>query len=217
MEKITLKAEPRETGRHANRATRLGERVPGVVYGKNTAAQPISTDRKALGIALHQAGGGLIEMELTGQGTLHVLTREIQRHPTKHNVQHIDFYAVAMNQLVRLQVSVFLTGTAPILADPDMVLVRQSDSVEVECFPGDIPEHLVADLGILKTINDEITVKDLQVPTTVKVLTPEAHVLYSVTASRAAAEEEVTAESAEAPSADEVEVIRKRKAEEEEE
>ncbi len=216
MEKLVLKAEPRKTGRHANRELREGSRVPAVVYGRNTEAQAISTDRKALGIALHQSGGGLIEVELPGQPTLHVLAREIQRHPTKHYVQHIDFYAVAMNQLVRLQVSVVTTGTAPVLDDPDMVLVRQSDSVEIECYPGDIPEHLVADLSILATVDDEITVKDLQVPQTVKVLTPAEHVLYSVTASRAALEEEATEET-EAPAADEVEVIRRGKAEEEEE
>jgi large subunit ribosomal protein L25 len=215
MEKVVLKAEPRKIGRHANRELRLGERVPGVVYGKDTEAQAVSTDRKALGIALHQAGGGLIEMELTGQGTLHVLTREVQRHPTKHFVQHIDFYAVAMNQLVRLQVPIALVGTAPALADANMVLVRGTDIVEIECYPGDIPEHLLADLGVLKTMNDEITVKDLQVPATVKVLTPADHVLFSVTASRAGLEEEA-APAAEAPSPDEVEVVRKRKTEEEE-
>lgn len=215
MEKLVLKAEPRKTGRHANRELREGSRVPAVVYGRDNEPQAISTDRKALGIALHNSGGGVIEVELPGQPLLHVLAREIQRHPTKHNVLHVDFYAVAMNQLVRLQVSVITTGTAPVMDNPDMVLVRQSDSVEVECFPGDIPEHLVADLSILATVDDEITVKDLQVPEGVKILTPAEHVLYAVTMSRAALEEEAV-EGAEAPSADEVEVIRKGKEEEEE-
>ena len=216
MEKVVLKAEPRKTGRHSNRELREGSRVPGIVYGRETKPQPISTDRKTLGLALHQSGSGLIEMELPGQAVLHVLTREVQRHPTKHFVQHVDFLAVSMTQLVRLQISVVMTGTAPILEAPDMVLVRQSDSVEVECLPGDIPEHLVADMSILKTIDDEVTVKDLKVPANVKILTPGDHVLYSVTASRAALEEETT-EEAEAPSADEVEVIRKHKTEEDEE
>ncbi|OQA39999.1 MAG: 50S ribosomal protein L25 [Chloroflexi bacterium ADurb.Bin325] len=215
MEKLVLKAEPRKTGRHANRELREGSRVPAVVYGRNITAQAISTDRKTLGIALHQSGGGLIELELPGQPPLHVLAREIQRHPTKHHVQHIDFYAVAMNQLVRLQVAVVSDGVAPVLEDAEMVLVRQSDTVEVECFPGDIPEHLVADLSLLKTVDDEITVKDLHAPQGVKILTPAEHVLFSVSASRAALEEEAV-EGAEAPDADAVEVIRRGKAEEEE-
>jgi large subunit ribosomal protein L25 len=87
--------------------------------------------------------------------------------------------------------------------------------IEIECLPGDIPEHLVADLSTLETINDEIVVSQLRVPEKVKVLTPGDHVLFSVTASRAALEEEVE-ETEEAPSPDEVEVIRKRKPEEEE-
>jgi large subunit ribosomal protein L25 len=216
MEKLVLKAEPRKPGRHANRELREGSRVPAVVYGRDTEPQAISTDRKALGIAPHNSGGGVIEVELPGQPLLNVLAREIQRHPTKHNVLHVDFYAVAMNQLVRLQVSVVTTGTAPVMEDGDMVLVRQSDSVEVECFPGDIPEHLVVDLSGLATINDSVSVKDLQVPEGVKILTPAEHVLYSVTASRAALEEEET-EEAEETAADEVEVIRKGKEEEDEE
>jgi large subunit ribosomal protein L25 len=215
MEKVVLQAEPRTPGRHANRELREGERVPAVIYGKETAAQPVSLDRKQLGIALHRSGGGVIEVAVPGQGQLHVLAREVQRHPIKHYVQHVDFYAVSMTQRVRLQVTVVQEGVAPVMADPNMVLVRATDIVEIECLPGDIPEHLVADLSTLLTLNDEIVVSQLRVPETVKVLTPGDHVLFSVTASRAALEEE-TVEGAEAPSADEVEVIRKRKTEEEE-
>jgi large subunit ribosomal protein L25 len=213
MEKVVLKAEPRQTGRHSNRDIRNAAGIPGVVYGQHAEAQAISLNRKALGIALHKASGGVIEVELANQPTLNVLVREVQRHPTKHNILHIDFLAVSMTEKVKLHVPVVHEGQAPVMTNLDMVLVRGLDNVEVECLPGDIPEHLVADLSTLLTVDDEILVKELKVPAGVKVLTEGDHVVYAVTLSRAGAVEEVV--EVEAASPDEVEVVTKRKPKEE--
>jgi large subunit ribosomal protein L25 len=213
MEKVILKAEPRQTGRHSNREIRNAAGVPGVVYGQHAEAQAITLNRKALGLGLHKAGGGVIEMEFANQPTLHVLVREIQRHPTKHNILHIDFMAVSMTEKVKVHVSVMTQGQAPILTNPEMVLVRGLDSVEIECLPGDIPEHLMADLTTLATVDDEILVKELKVPAGVRVLTDGDHVVYAVTLSRAGAVEEAAEAGAANP--DEVEVVTKRKPKEE--
>src|SRR5512139_2244708 len=172
MENITLEATPRAAGRHSNRELRDAGRVPGVVYGKSHEALAVSMDRKLLGIALHKASGRPIEMQLPGEASLHVLAREIQRHPTKHSILHIDFMAVSMTEKVRLTVSVVPEGQAPATANnADLVLVRALDNVEIECLPGDIPEHLVADLSTLESVHDEILVRQLRVPEKVKVLT----------------------------------------------
>ena len=213
MEKVVLKAEPRQTGRHSNRDIRNAAGVPGVVYGQHAEAQAISLNRKALGIALHKASGGVIEVELANQPTLNVLVREVQRHPTKHNILHIDFLAVSMTEKVKLHVPVVHQGQAPVMTNLDMVLVRGLDNVEIECLPGDIPEHLVADLSTLLTVDDEILVKELKVPAGVKVLTEGDHVVYAVTLSRAGVVEEAV--EAETASPDEVEVVTKRKPKEE--
>lgn len=213
MEQVTLKAEPRATGRHANRELRNAERVPAVVYGKTLKALPISVDRKSLGIALHTAGGRTIELEIPGQGPVHVLPREIQRHPFKHTVLHVDFQAISMTEKVRVEVPIITEGESPLLANPEMILVRNLDTVEIECLPGDIPEHLTADLSRLATVDDEILARDLRVPPGVKILTEEDHVVFSVAISRAGLMEEAV--SAEAPAADEVEVVSKRKPKEE--
>lgn len=212
MENVVLQAELRKTGRHSNRELRNAQRVPAVIYGHGEEAVPVSLDRKALGIALHAASGGLMQVNLPGKPAMHVLVREIQRHPIRHNVQHIDLLAVSMTEKVRLHVPVVPTGTSPVLVNQDMVLVRGTDTVEVECLPNDIPEHLVADLSRLATVDDEILVQDLMVPANIKVLTEGSHVVFAVTMSRAAAVEEAQAE---APAADEVEIVSKRKPKEE--
>ncbi len=92
-------------------------------------------------------------------------------------------------------------------------MVRSLDNVEIECLPGDIPEHLVADLSTLQGVRDEVLVKQLNVPAGVKILTDPEQVLFAITPSRAAAVEEGTEE---APEAAEVEVVKKGKKEEEE-
>lgn len=212
MEQVILKAEPRATGRHANRELRNAERVPAVVYGKTLQALPISVDRKSLGIALHAAGGRTIQLEMPGRAPIHVLPREIQRHPVRHAILHVDFQAISMTEKVHVQVPIVTEGEAPVLANPEMILVRNLDTVEVECLPGDIPEHLVADLSRLTTADDEILVKDLIVPPGVHVLTEANHIVFSITISRAGLVEEAAAE---APAADEVEVVSKRKPKEE--
>ncbi len=216
MEKYTIQAEPRAAGRHSNREVRNAERVPGVVYGKGQEALAVSMDRKLLGIALHKASGRTIELEVPGQGSLNVLVREIQRHPTKHMILHVDLLAVSMTEKVRVSLAVVAEGQAPALSSQDLVLVRQADTVEIECLPGDIPEHAVADLSTLETVHDEILAKQLKLPEKVKLLTDEDQVLFSVTPSRAAAAEEDEEAIEEAPEADDVEVVRKGKKEEEE-
>jgi len=215
MEKFTIQAEPRAAGRHSNRELRNAERVPGVVYGKGQEAVAVSVDRKLLGIALHKASGRTIEMMVPGQGSLHVLARDIQRHPTKHTILHVDFLAVSMTEKVRVSLAVVAEGQAPALGNQDLVLVRQADTVEIECLPGDIPEHAVADLSTLESVHDEILAKQLKLPEKVKLLTDEDQVLFSVTPSRAAAVEEAEEAVEEAPEAAEVEVVKRGKKEEE--
>ncbi len=186
MEKITLDAELRGVGRHPVRELRDVARVPAVIYGAGVEAKPISVNAKALQKALHQAGSGLLTLQLVGDSPLNVLPREVQRHPVKHNVLHVDFQAVSMTEKLRLHVPLIHEGDAPAMKlNGDLVLVRNLDSIEIECLPADIPNHLVADLTKLLGDDDEVLVSDLAVPNGVKVLTAQDHVVFSLTLSRA--------------------------------
>jgi large subunit ribosomal protein L25 len=191
MEKITLDAELRGVGRHPVRELRDVARVPAVIYGAGVEAKPISVNAKALQKALHQAGSGLLTLQLLGDSPLNVLPREVQRHPVKHNVLHVDFQAVSMTEKLRLHVPLIHEGDAPAMKlNGDLVLVRNLDSIEIECLPADIPNHLIADLTKLQGDDDEVLVSDLTVPNGVKVLTAQDHVVFSLTLSRAGTLEE---------------------------
>jgi large subunit ribosomal protein L25 len=207
MEEITLQAEPRVPGRHQVRVLRNADHVPAVVYGPGVAPQPIAVNAKDLHKALH--GTGLLALQIGDQAPIQVLAREIQRHPVKRHLLHIDFQAVSMTETLRLHVPVIHEGTALALTNADVVLVRNLDTVEVECLPQDIPNHLSANLSGLQTVEDAIYVKDLAVPPGVEIITDPDHVVFSLTLARAAAEEE---EAPEAVEAGEVEVVAKGKA-----
>jgi large subunit ribosomal protein L25 len=209
MEKIVLQAEPRSVGRHQLREMREAKLVPAVIYGANKEAQVVAVDAKALHRALHAAGTGLVALQIGDQAPFQVLTREVQRDPVKRSLLHVDFQVVSMTEKLRLHIPIEQGGTAPVLSNPDMVLVRRMDAVEIECLPADIPPHLVADISKLETVDDQLLVGDLVLPSRVRLMTDPSHVVFSVTMSRAAAEEE--AEAAEVAT-EEVEVVAKGKA-----
>jgi large subunit ribosomal protein L25 len=210
MDKITLQGEPRSAGRHPVRELRGAGRVPAILYGSGMAPQPIAVDAKLLRRALHDAGSGLLTLQIGNEAPIQVLAREVQHDPVKHNALHVDFQAVSLTERLRLHVPIVHEGTAPAMSNQDIVLVRNMDAIEIECLPTDIPNHLVADISTLRTLEDEILAKDLHLPAGVKLMADPEHPVFSLTLARAAAEEE--AEAVEAPA--EVEVVVKGKAKE---
>ncbi len=210
MEQITLDAELRGVGRHPLRELRNVARVPAVVYGTGTQAQAVAVNARELQKALRAAGTGLLTLRIADQTPVQVLAREVQRDPVKHHLLHVDFQAVSMTRKLRLHVPIVPEGFAPAMKlNGDLVLVRNLDSVEVECLPTDIPNHLVADLTKLQTDSDQVLVSDLVLPAGVRVITAQEHPVFSTTLSRAGALEEAPEETA--PTS-EVEVVVKGKA-----
>jgi large subunit ribosomal protein L25 len=212
MEKIVLQAEPRGVGRHQLRELREASLVPAVIYGARKESQVVAVDAKTLHRALHSAGSGLITLQIADQAPVQVLAREVQRDPIKRSLVHVDFQIVSMTEKLRLHVPIEQRGVAPVLSNPDMVLVRQLDAVEIECLPADIPAHLVADISKLEGVDDEVVLGDLVLPQGVRLMTAPSHVVFSVSISRAAAVEEAEEEEAAEPVVEEVEVVAKGKA-----
>ncbi len=191
-----LNVEPRTmTGRHVKRVRAAGF-VPAVVYGQGEPAIPIQF-REIDMVRILRSGGLSQLIELKGlDQPVNVLVKEVQRHPIRRTLLHVDFYRVQMDVKIQTDVPVHTTGESEAIKG-GAVLIHHMDNITVECLPGNIPEALVADLSKLKTLNDVITVADLPVPEGVVVLAePEAPV-FSLTISRKLAAEEA-AEEAEA-------------------
>jgi large subunit ribosomal protein L25 len=183
------------TGRQVKRVRANGY-VPAVVYGQGEAATPIQF-REIDIVRILRAGGLSQLIELQGLGKpMNVLIKEIQRHPVRRNILHVDFYRVQMDVKIQTDVPVQPVGESEAIKG-GAVLIHHMDTITVECLPGNIPEHLVADLSKLKTLDDVITVADLPVPEGVEVLADPNAPVFSLTISRKLAAEEAAAEEME--------------------
>jgi large subunit ribosomal protein L25 len=213
MEEVTIKAVKREvTGKQVKALRRQGL-LPAVLYGRNFPPTPISLDlRDASHTLSHMTTSALVTVVLDGEKHL-ALVRERQRDFIRGTLKHIDFQVVSMKEKLRTSVSVVMVGESPAVTDFNGVLVTGLDEVEVECFPQDLPERIMADVSGLKQIGDAIYVRNLVISEKVEVLEDPNEVVVVVTAQAAEEVEEVVVEEVVA----EPELIEKGKKEEEEE
>ncbi len=218
-ERVTLEAEPREErGKGAARSLRRQGYVPAVVYGHGEETRALKVRAKELERVL--AGSPyestLIDLKLADGDSKQVLIREVQVHPYRPQVLHVDFLAVRRGERVRLEVPVRLTGTAPGVKEGG-IIEHLRHEVEIRCVPDAIPEALEADISTLG-IGGTVTVADLVVPDGVELLTDETAVIASIVApSVHKVEEEVEVAAVEAEEEGEPEVVGRGKAAAEEE
>jgi large subunit ribosomal protein L25 len=223
----TLQAEKRE-GRGKNEARRLraAGRIPAVVYGVDKGkATEIAVDPRTLLRILHSEAGvnTLIGLQgLDGGKETRVLVKEYQLDPIDHRLLHADFYAVAMDKAITVTVPVILKGEPKGVKQQGGIVDFVNREIEVECLPGDIPEHIDVDISELM-LHQGVRVRDL--PQTGKwkpVTEADTMIVHVVTvkveeAPAAATAEGAVAATAAAPAAPaEPEVIKKGKKEEEE-
>jgi large subunit ribosomal protein L25 len=223
----TLKAEQR-SGRGKNEARRLraAGKIPAVVYGteKNKALE-IAVDPRTLLRILHSESGVNTLIGLEGAGLSaggKVLVKEYQLDPIDHRLLHADFYAVAMDKALEVTVPIVIKGEPKGVKQQGGVVDFVNREIEVECLPGDIPEHIDVDISELM-LHQGIRVRDL--PTNDKwkpVSEPDMMIVHVVTVkveeTPAPAEAAAVAGAVAAPAAPaEPEVIKKGKKEEDKE
>jgi large subunit ribosomal protein L25 len=216
----TLQAEKRETrGKNEARRLRASGRIPAVVYGvEKGKAVEIAVDPKALMKILHSDSGvnTLIGLNLDG-GDTRVLVKEYQLDPIDHKLLHADFYQVAMDKAITVTVPIVLKGEAKGVKQQGGIVDFVHREIEIECLPGDIPEHIDVDVSEL-LMHAGIRVRDLSLEGAKwKPVSEPDMMIVHVVALKAEAEP-AAAEAAVAPAAPaEPEVIKKGKAEKEEE
>jgi large subunit ribosomal protein L25 len=215
----TLQAEKRETrGKNEARRLRAGGRIPAVVYGvEKGKAVEIAVDPKALLRILHSESGvnTLIGLALDG-GNTRVLVKEYQLDPIDHRLLHADFYQVAMDKAITVTVPIVLKGEPKGVKQQGGIVDFVHRDIEIECLPGDIPEHIDIDISELM-LNQGVRVRDLKREGAkwTPVSDDDMMIVHVVVLK---AEAEPTPEAAAAPVAPaEPEVIKKGKVEKEEE
>lgn len=215
MDQIELKAEPRSLVGRQVRGLRGQGYVPAVLYGSQVEATPIQVEGKTLQKVLAKAGGNtLIALQIGKKKPVMTLAREIQRDAIRHNILHVDFLQVVMTEKITAEVPLVLTGEAPAVGELGGILVYGLNTVEVQCLPADLPSAIEADLSSLIEFNDMVTVAELQVPSSVTILSDSESVIARIEAPRIVEEEEEVVEE-EIALPTEPELVGKREAEEE--
>lgn len=213
MDTFALTVQKREASGHKVRHLRTDGLVPAVVYGAGEPAEMIQIEKRAVDTLLEHGGAShLIDLEGPDMPKSRVLIREVQRHPLRRSVIHMDFVRVAAGAKVRMNVPVVLIGVAPATAGGAIVL-QNVDAVEIECLPDDLPQHIEVDLSALEDIHSRIIMADLRLPKGVVLLGERMdEAVVTVTVPRAVAHAE---EGEEEAGAEEPEVIKKGREEEE--
>ncbi len=207
-----LEAEIREIlGKKVKQLRRRGL-VPAIVYGPQFENINLQVNARALQQALMQAGGTqLIELNIGGQ-LIPTLARDVQRDPLRGDILHVDFYRVAMDRPIRADIPLVLVDESPLVATGEAILLHLATTVEVEALPASLPSHIEVDLSTLTEMGQPILASDLSLPAGVTLVSdPDELIAKLDYPSAEIVEEEIIGEAPAEP-----EVIRERRAEEEE-
>jgi len=158
--------ERAQQGTGASRRLRISGKTPGIVYGGEGQPQPIELDHNALWHALKKEAfhSSILEMDLGGS-TSKVLLRDVQYHPFRPLVQHVDFQRIDARTRMTVKVPLHFKGeeeSTAVKLDHNLVNHVMTE-LEVNCLPADLPEFIEVDLSSL-TKNATIHVNDLKLP-----------------------------------------------------
>jgi len=198
-------------GKNANKRLRKSGKMPAVVYGPGKQPVVISVDPTAVKTILHSETGKntIFAVNVDGADQGNAMVKDYQLDPVYGDLIHADFLEIAMDRLIVVTVNIEAVGEAEGVKLTGGIMDLVTRSIEIECFPSDIPESIKVDVSSLK-INDYIRVKNIQADAKIKILTDPEVVIVTIVPPQ---KEEVPAEAA--PTTVEPEVIKKGKVVEE--
>lgn len=165
MSEVTLTAETgRPTGTGPSRRMRTEGRVPGVIYGGGEPATVVTFTRADLRQALTTGAGtnALVRIDVEGESVL-ALVREIQRHPIRRDVTHIDFLKVDPSKPVEMDIPINLVGEAKKVTVMGGMTEQRLNSLRVRVRPDNIPNAIDVDISEMR-LDRSLLVKDLTLP-----------------------------------------------------
>lgn len=162
----TLNATARTgSGKGGARKLRATGKVPAVVYGHGDKNVPLALDRHELELLLHAISveNTVISLVTDGGTGKDVLIRDVQMHPYRPEVLHVDFIQLHAGEVIRMKIPVRLSGNPAGVRDEGAVLDQVIYDIEVECLPGNIPEAFEVDVTNLG-VGESVRVHDVSLP-----------------------------------------------------
>lgn len=196
-QKVELTAEQREVMGRKVKHLRESGIMPAVLYGKGQESIALQVPVKAFDTVLKQAGESTLVYLTVGEQSYPTIIHDVARHPLSGLPIHADFYKVRLDEKITTKIPVVFVGESPAVLDGG-VFVRTMNEIEVEALPADLPHEITIDIAVLKLVGDQITLKDVKVPSAV-VIGGEDEIIASIIAAKT--EDELAAELA-APTTD---------------
>lgn len=167
-----IKVQRREDeGKGASRRLRLAGKVPAVVYGGDLKPVSIELSHNDVWLASQHEWfyASILDLSLNGD-VQKVLLRDMQRHPFKQQILHLDFQRVNANEAIRTAVPLHFLNedTSPAGKAADVVITHELNEVTVTCLPGDLPEFIEIDLGAM-VVGDIVHLSQIKLPKGVEI------------------------------------------------
>jgi large subunit ribosomal protein L25 len=185
MSTVLVADTGRSTGSPAARRMRRDDRIPAVVYGQGMQPITVSVVRRDLRIALSGPAGVNTVLDLTVEGKVYpAIVKELQRHPVRRNVSHVDFLQVNLNEEITISIPIRLEGEAKEVIAAGGLVDPAVDSVDVRTTPRNIPDEIVIDVSDM-TMDTVITLGDITMPSGVTAIAEPDTPLVTVLTIRA--------------------------------
>ncbi|MDR6991331.1 50S ribosomal protein L25/general stress protein Ctc [Luteimonas sp. 3794] len=167
-----IKVQRREDeGKGASRRLRLAGNVPAVVYGGDLKPVSIELSHNDVWLASQHEWfyASILDLSLNGD-VQKVLLRDMQRHPFKQQIMHLDFQRVNANEAIRTAVPLHFVNedTSPAGKAADVVITHELNEVTITCLPGDLPEFIEIDLGAM-VVGDIVHLSQIKLPKGVEI------------------------------------------------
>ncbi len=163
-------------GTGASRRLRIAGRVPAIVYGGEATPASIELDHNTLYHALRKEAfhSSILELEVDGKGAEKVLLRDVQMHPFRQLVLHVDFQRISANTKIHVKVPLHFVNAdlSPAVKMSAAVVSHVLTELDVTCLPGQLPEFIEVDLTTL-VAGSSIHLNDITLPEGVSAVSHE--------------------------------------------
>ncbi len=187
----------RETGSSASRRLRREEKIPAVIYGLGMDPLAVIVDRRDLRQALSGAAGSNTILEISVDGhTYPAVVKEMQRHPVRRTVAHIDFLRINMSEELTIAVPVRLAGEAKAVISEGGLVDPSADTIDIVTTPANMPSEITIDISAMKP-GDVIRLGEIVLPAGTRALgDPDLPIVTAIAGSRVDAPSAATAAEA---------------------
>ena len=184
MQEVTLKVKERTLkGKEAAGQLKASGIIPGIYYGKGLNNIMLEIVDKELRAVMRKSNiqNLIFDLDVEGKSTEKAMIKDLQRHPYKDRIEHVDFGHIDMDKKITFDMHVTLIGESTGVKNSGGILQHGIRSVAIECLPGDMPDEIIIDISDME-VGESLHVRDLNLDEKITIITEPEIVLAVVSA-----------------------------------